>query len=117
MIDSYIRFATIDSVTDGDSVVALIDLGFSAFSKVELRLLDVYAFETKGTQKELGVPDREELINLMPVGSKVSVQTFKTKTGKDKKSFTRYIAKVWLENGQLINDILKQKTQGGIGKK
>jgi len=117
MIDSYIRYGTIDSVTDGDSVIASIDLGFSTFSKVELRLLDVFSFETKGTQKELGIKDKEELINLMPVGSKVSIQTFKTKNGKDKKSFTRYIAKIWLENGLLLNDILKQRVQGGIGTK
>ena len=113
--DQYIRKGKIIKVQDGDSVFCEIDMGFSCFTKVELRLLDVFAFESKGSEKELGLADKEALQKILPEGSSVIIQTFKTKTGKQKMSFTRYIAKIWLENGQLLNDILKEKPQGGIG--
>lgn len=117
MEDNYTRKATVLKIQDGDSLVVSIDLGFNIFNNIELRLLDVYAFESKGAQKELGLKDKLELEKLLPVNSKVIIQTLKTKSGKDKKSFTRYIAKVWLPNGELLNDVLKQKPQGGTGLK
>lgn len=115
--DEYFRYAKVDSIVDGDTVIAIVDLGFSVFSKLELRLLDVFAFETKGTEKELGLKDKNILAELIPVGSSITIQTIKTKSGKDKKSFTRYIAKIWTKDGLLINDLLKKNPQGGIGVK
>ena len=115
--DEYIRWATVSEIVDGDTIIATIDLGFLISTKIELRLLDVYSFETKGAEKELGIKDKLAVLNLTPVGSKILVQTLKTKSGKDKKSFTRYIAKVWLPNGELLNDILRKKPQGGTGSK
>lgn len=117
MEDNYIRKATVKKIQDGDSLHVSIDLGFNVFTDIELRLLDVYAFESKGAEKELGIKDKLELEKLLPVNSNITIQTFKTKTGKDKKSFTRYIAKVWLADGNLLNDILKSKPQGGTGLK
>lgn len=115
--DEYFRYAKVDSIVDGDTVIAIVDLGFSVFSKLELRLLDVFAFETKGTEKELGLKDKNILAELIPVGSSITIQTIKTKSGKDKKSFARYIAKIWTKDGLLINDLLKKNPQGGIGVK
>lgn len=113
--DQYIRKGKVIKVQDGDSVFCEIDMGFSCFTKVELRLLDVFAFESKGSEKELGIADKEALEKVLPEGTFVTIQTFKTRTGKQKMSFTRYIAKIWLENGELLNDLLKVKPQGGIG--
>ncbi len=115
--DEYIRWATVSDVLDGDTIIASIDLGFSVAVKIELRLLDVFAFETKGSEKELGVKDKLALLELAPINSKILIQTLKTKSGKDKKSFTRYISKVWLPDGQLLNEILVSRPQGGIGVK
>lgn len=114
--DNYIRKAKVLEIKDGDTVIALLDLGYKNFQEVDLRLLDVYAFETKGAQKELGLKDKEGLSLLLPVGTEIIVQTYKTKRGKDKMSFTRYIAEIFL-NGESINKKLKKQEQGGIGKK
>lgn len=115
MKDEYIRYATIAKIEDGDTVLAEINLGFDVKYMIPLRLVDVFAFETSGSEKILGVKDKESLENIIPLNSKVLIQTLKTKSGKNKKSFDRFIAKIWLEDGTCVNDILKEKTRGGIG--
>jgi len=107
-MEDYIRNAVVAKIQDGDTLLVWVDLGFKVMHEIELRLLDVYAYEIKGKEKELGMIDKKKLQKLLPINTPVTIQTFKTRTGKDKKSFTRYIAKVW-KGEVLINDLLKIK--------
>jgi len=114
MKDDYIRKGVVSEIVDGDTVKVSLDLGFTVWVSVSLRLLDVYAYETKGVEKEMGAIDKKKLEKLLPLGEEVLVQTFKTKGGKEEKSFDRYIG-VISSKGVRVNDLLNKK--GGIGVK
>ena len=86
-------------VKDGDTFDCLVDLGFGVHHEVEIRMYGVGAPETRTKdleEKKAGLAAKKYLNSL--IGRKtVFLQTMKTKTGSKKKSFTRYIAKVYLD--------------------
>jgi endonuclease YncB( thermonuclease family) len=85
-------------VKDGDTFDCLIDLGFGVHHEVEIRMYGVNAPETRTKdpeEKKAGLAAKRYLNSL--IGRRtVFLQTMKTKTGSKKKSFTRYIARVYL---------------------
>lgn len=95
--------AVIASVYDGDTIRADIDLGFGIWIKDQvLRLYGIDAWEVRGGEKDLGLAARDALRLLMPIGSKVVLQTHKDKKGK----YGRWLAWIVLEDGMVVNDWL-----------
>ena len=85
--------AVIQSVYDGDTVTADIDLGLGLWKRKEkLRLNRINAPEVRGGERELGLLARDFLRGLID-GKEVVVQTIKDKKGK----YGRYIADIWIE--------------------
>lgn len=92
--------AKIIKVYDGDTVTAVIDLGFG-ISKVErLRLARINAPEVRGASRVEGKASRDWLRGEI-LDQEVIVKTLKDKKGK----FGRYIAEVYLGDRN-INDAI-----------
>lgn len=98
--------AKIISVYDGDTVRAIIDLGFGVILNgydgkgVKLRLHGLNTPEVRGEEKEAGKISRDKLRERI-LGKDVILKTFKDATGK----YGRYIAEIYLED-ENINEWL-----------
>ena len=96
----YTYNAKIIKVYDGDTVTALVDLGFKISFEMKLRLNRINAPEIRGIEKEKGKITRDRLRELI-LDKTVVIKTNKDKTGK----YGRYIADIYL--GEIsINDLL-----------
>ena len=112
-MDSHHRLATVVRIIDGDTLVAQIDLGFSVSVNESLRLRDVDAPEIRGEDKEAGFRWRDYVERRLAVGSKILIQTFKTRTGRDVTTFSRYVADVFYgpDFERCLNDELRSITE------
>jgi len=89
----YIYRAVIQSVYDGDTCRANIDLGIHTWVHNEkLRLARINAPEIKGTEKEDGLKARDFLRALIQ-DKQVLVETIKDRRG----TYGRYLAEIWLK--------------------
>ena len=64
----YTYNATVDRVIDGDTVDALIDLGFNTWKKIRIRLHGINAWESRTKdlkEKEKGLAAKNRLIELL----------------------------------------------------
>ena len=64
----YTYHATIDRVVDGDTVDALIDLGFDTWKKVRIRMMGMDAYESRTRDKEekkRGLAAKARLIEIL----------------------------------------------------
>lgn len=87
MEDMFIRSCTIVRVVDGDTVDIKIDLGFDITYDLRVR---VYGMDTP-ERGQVGFKEASDrLKQLLPVGSKAIVQTFKDK----KEKYGRYLANI-----------------------
>lgn len=91
--------ATLERIVDGDTIVCLVDVGFSFHTKQHLRLARIDAPETRGSEKEQGKAATKFLETLMRPGDELIIHT--EKTGK----YGRYLANVF-KDGALINEIM-----------
>lgn len=81
--------ATIIDVYDGDTVTALVDLGFLHFQEMKLRLYGIDTPELRGAEKEQGKEVRDIVRNLI-LNQEVEIYTHKDKQGK----YGRYLATI-----------------------
>jgi micrococcal nuclease len=101
----FIYSAKILRVIDGDTVVALMDLGFSIKSKQTLRLIGINAPELHGADHVKGLASKEYL-QLKIEDHEVVVETIHDSQEK----YGRYLATIWLDgdtvsvNEQLVRD-------------
>jgi hypothetical protein len=98
--------------SDGDSIWVLADLRLDVFHVIELRMQNVWAPESNTDQgrlvKDQVYSDLESLPYLI-------IQTFKTRTDRDVRTFTRYVADIWLPDGTYYNSrIMKWMSDNGI---
>lgn len=98
MKETYIRNAEVKSVTDGDTVVAIIDLGYHCSYTTPLRLARINAPELS-TQD--GKTSKVFLQSKIPVGTKIVVQTFKNPIDK----YGRWLAELSIDDVNL-NDLM-----------
>lgn len=64
----YYYQAKLDRVVDGDTVYAMVDLGFNIWKRVNIRLEGIDAFESRTTdlvEKEKGIKAKNRLIELL----------------------------------------------------
>jgi micrococcal nuclease len=95
------RVLSIDHVIDGDTVVAIIDLGFSLTMKIDFRLAGINTPELRGEHHDAGIAAREHLLKLLTNPLDVSVQSSKDKYGR---YLGRFIAAGVDVNAQMIAD-------------
>lgn len=110
----YEYHASVVKVVDADTIDVFIDLGFDIHVNQRVRLIGINTAE-KNTP--LGVETAGFVRNLIPVGTKITLQSEKDKREK----FGRYLARVILNDGVCLNDLLIEKKYAleywGIGKK
>jgi len=82
---------------DGDTIDFLVDCGFGVYKKITVRVrgVDTPEIKTKDSmEKKRAKVSKIYTQTELQKAQKIIIRTYKTKTGKDKKSFTRYIADV-----------------------
>ena len=104
----YTYRAKIIGVYDGDTVTALVQLGFNVTIELKLRLYGIDTPEVRGKNKKEGIKVRDYVRELI-LNKDVVITTFKDKKGK----YGRYLAEVWLDrieddalSGILLNRLL-----------
>ena len=97
--------AQVQSVYDGDTCRADIDLGLNMWLRNEkLRLVRINAPEMTGPDKALGMASRDFLRGLID-GREIIIETLKDQRGK----YGRYLAEIWVDQDgiwQNVNDAL-----------
>lgn len=95
----------ITKIYDGDTITAVVDLGFSVNLKMILRLARINTPEIRGDERPEGLVSRDylrdRLNRAVASGAAITITTIKDKTGK----YGRYIADVFVD-GVNINDEL-----------
>jgi len=96
--------AFVDSVYDGDTITATVDLGFNVSVKKEkFRLYRINAPEVRGEEREAGLISRDWLRERI-LGKEIILVTKKDKKGK----YGRWLADVWIDD-ICVNDELVDK--------
>ncbi len=83
--------AKIIDVYDGDTVTALVDLGFLHFQEMKLRLYGINTPELRGEERERGLAARDVLRDMV-LDKEVQIRSYKDKQGK----YGRYLANIML---------------------
>lgn len=100
--------AKVVKVYDGDTITALIDLGFGVTFKEKIRLYGINTPEIRGKERPDGLISRDRLRDRI-LDKDVIIKTFKDKKGK----YGRYIAEIYLEeeniNEWLVSEGLAEK--------
>jgi endonuclease YncB( thermonuclease family) len=115
----HIYAADVLEVVDGDSFHVRADLGLETERRLEIRVFGLFAPEKHTIE---GKAVRAAAVALLAEhGHRVLFITRKVgAAGRDDKSFARYVATVWLPDGRLYGDALRQRitwTDNGIGGK
>ena len=100
-LDMYNYKAKIIDVYDGDTVTAMVDLGFLHFQEMKLRLYGIDTPELRGEEREQGIIVRD-ILREMVLGKEVTIRSYKDKQGK----YGRYLANIILEDGLEVNQWL-----------
>lgn len=105
MIDKLFHYqAEVIKVIDGDTIDVRVDLGFSVFKEVRLRLARINAPELKGAEKQAGLASRRVLSDMLLTDNAQARVYIKTEQETDK--YGRYIADVYLKDGLCVNERL-----------
>ena len=93
--------AKIIGVYDGDTVTAMVDLGFLHFQEMKLRLYGIDTPELRGPEREQGIIVRD-ILREMILNKEVTIRSYKDKQGK----YGRYLANIITEDGLEVNQWL-----------
>lgn len=100
--------ARIVRVIDADTIEVVLDLGFDMRRKMAIRLAGVNAPETRGEEREHGLRVKERACawvaqHVAESDSKVWDEgwPFRVRTEKEKRTFTRYVGRVYPLGGAL----------------
>ncbi len=102
----YVYKALVRSIYDGDTIRVDIDLGFGViFSDQPIRLLGIDTPELRGEQRLQGLASRNFVVERIPVGSYITIQTIKDR----KEKFGRYLGTIYYgEEQKNLNEELIQ---------
>lgn len=92
--------ANVISVYDGDTITAVVDLGFHISITEKFRLIRIDAPELRGEEREQGLISRDRLREMI-LDKDVIIKTYKDQKGK----YGRYLAEIIFEDNN-INDWL-----------
>jgi micrococcal nuclease len=96
----YTYSAKVIGCHDGDTIKVQVDLGFSVYMQLVVRLARIDAPEIFGLTKAMGIEAKDYLINKL-LDKAVTIKTFRDK----KEKYGRYLADVYV-NDICINDEL-----------
>lgn len=88
---------------DGDTYELEIDLGFRSSISLEVRLRGVDTPERRGETKEAGNASTLVAEDLLKAANTIVIVTH-----KDRRSFTRWVADVWLDGVNLADTLVER---------
>ena len=98
--------ATVIQITDGDTLVADVQLGFRVAATITLRLAGINCPEVVGPTRAEGLAAKEFVRTLLPPGTPIRIVTYKDR----KEKYGRYLADVYFANAMreetLLNTLL-----------
>lgn len=102
LTQDYVYNATIENVVDGDTVDAVVDLGFTVFVKVRFRLfgLDTMEKNDRDPVKREQARLATEFVKTKCLNTPVTLKSHKT----DK--YGRWLAEIFLPDGSTVNNQL-----------
>jgi len=97
-------------VVDGDTLDLEIDLGFHIYHTIRVRLARINTPEIFGVSKDSeeykrGMQAKVFVDNWLKATKELYIKTYKDSKGK----YGRYLAEIYNENGECLNDILLEK--------
>lgn len=102
--------AVVKSIYDADTITVDIDLGFYTWlNDQKVRLYGINAPEVRGEEKPEGLRSRDWVREHMPIGSRVRIQTVKSRL---KGKYGRWLARIVVDEGDLswiLNDELVER--------
>jgi endonuclease YncB( thermonuclease family) len=101
--------ATCLRVVDGDTFVALVDCGFGVRRQLTVRITGYDAPELHGATAAAGQEARTALLGL------ISTAPLRLRTRKDSLSFERYLARVYIQQGAVLEDVADLMIAAGHG--
>lgn len=103
--------ALIVDVYDGDTVTAIVELGFFVKAQIKIRLYGIDTPEIRGEEREAGLLSKIRLEELI-LNKNVIIKTYKDKQEK----YGRWLADIYLLNDETksVNTILLEE---GLAKK
>jgi micrococcal nuclease len=108
--------AFVSRVLDGDTLEVEIDLGFNVnVEGVRLRIRGINAPELDKDGEKAAGQESKKFLALLIEGQIVEVKTYKTKTGRDRKTFERYVADVFVD-GKSVADTMVDAGHAVIAK-
>lgn len=87
----YTYSAKIVDVHDGDTVTAIVDLGFRIQTEIKIRLYGINTPEITGASREEGLKSKQRVVSLI-MGKNVILKTYKDKQEK----FGRWLADIYI---------------------
>ncbi len=91
-------------VIDGDTYIIDVDLGYTAHVQVRIRLRGIDVYEKNTDQGKLAMSYLQGLLFPLTKSSiPLVIQSY-----KDARSFERWIADIWLPDGDLLSDRLRE---------
>jgi micrococcal nuclease len=102
---NYTYNAVVRSVYDADTIRVDIDTGFGIWHHNEsIRLMGIDAPEIRGEERPDGLISKAWLLDKIPPGTEIHIQTIKDRTGK----YGRYLAYVWFEGVNLNEQMVAE---------
>lgn len=102
---AYTYRAVVRSIYDGDTIRVDLDLGLDTWVHNQpLRLHGIDAPETRGAEREQGRVARDWLLDRIPPGTGIIVQTVRDTRGK----YGRYLAVIWHDGVDLNNELVTE---------
>lgn len=94
--------ARVIKIIDGDTLIAVVDVGFYTYVHQHFRLLNYEAPEVRGPERPFGLIAKAKLEELLPVETVISIRTEKAD------DFGRWLAEVpWDQGGTLSEYLIK----------
>lgn len=101
---AYTYRAKVRSIYDGDTIRVDLDLGFGVWLRNQsLRLANIDTPEIRGVERPQGLISKAWVVERIPAGTDIIVQTFKDKTGK----YGRWLAVIWHDGVNLNDEMVK----------
>ena len=92
---AYVYRAIVRSIYDGDTMRLDMDLGLRTWIRNEpVRLAGIDAPEIRGEERPQGLAARDWLVERIPPGTAILVQTYKDARGK----YGRWLVDIWYED-------------------
>lgn len=104
---TWVRKAMVLEVHDGDTIRVLAEQAYGSRQEIWLRLKGVDTPELSEPSGG-GVAAKDFVIAILQAMPSVTIETFRTRGGADLRTFIRYVADVWLPDGRLLQDVIRE---------